>query len=47
MVNTGDKITFHSHKLHKSWRKGNDPPSPKICSYRGDEDLRMVKAIDT
>ena len=47
MVNTGDKVTFHSHKLHKSWGKGNDLPSLEIYSYREDEDLRMVKTIDT
>ena len=27
MVNTPEKVTFHFHKLHKSWRKGKPPSS--------------------
>ena len=33
MVNTGDKVTFHFHKLHKCWRKGKPPPSLTVHAH--------------
>ena len=37
LVNTGSKVTFHFHKLHKSWKKGKAPPSVTVYSYIADE----------
>ena len=45
MISTGDKVTFHFHKLHKSWRKGNASPSLTIYSYSADKELCMVKTL--
>ena len=45
-VNTGDKTTFHFHKLQENWRKGNAPHSLSIYSYRTDEELCVVKTLN-
>ena len=47
MISTGDKVTFHFHKLHKRWRKGNASPSLSIYSYSADKELCMVKTLTT
>ena len=46
IVNTGDKTTFHFHKLQENWRKGNAPHSLSIYSYRTDEELCVVKTLN-
>ena len=43
MVNTGDKATFHFHKLHKSWRKGKSPPSLAVHAYSSDKQLCVAQ----
>ena len=43
MVNTGDKVTLHFHKLHKSWRKGKPPLSLTVYAYSTDKQLRVVQ----
>ena len=39
MTKGNNKVTFHFHKLHKSWRKGQPPPS--ICYYSFPEELEL------
>ena len=46
MVNTSDKVTFHFHKLHKSWRKGKPPPSLTVHSYSPDKQLCVVQTLN-
>ena len=46
MVNTGDKVTFHFHKLHKSWRKGKPPPSLTVYAYSSDKQWYVVQIIN-
>ena len=46
MVNTGDKVTFHFHKLHKSWRKGKPPPSLTVYAYSSDKQWCVVQIIN-
>ena len=46
MVNTGDKATFHFHKLHKSWRKGDPPPSLTVYAYSSDKQLYVVQTLN-
>ena len=43
MVNTGDKVTFHFHKLHKIWRKGKPPPSLTVYAYSPDNNYVWYK----
>ena len=45
MVNSGDKVVFHFHKLHKSWRKGKPPPSLTLYAYSPDEELCVVRTL--
>ena len=44
IVNTGDKITLHFHKLHKTWRK--PPPSLTAHAYSPDKQLFVVQTIN-
>ena len=44
MVNTGDKVTIHFHKLHKTWRK--PPPSLTAHAYSPDKQLFVVQTIN-
>ena len=37
-----DKVTFHFHKLHKSWRKGKPPLSLTVYAYSPDKQLCVV-----
>ena len=43
MVNAGDKVTFHFHKLQKSWRKGNPLPFLTVYAYSPDKQLCVVQ----
>ena len=43
MVNAGDKVTFHFHKLHKGWRKGKPPSSLTVYAYPPDKQLCVVQ----
>ena len=45
MVNTGDKVTFHFHKLHKNWRKGKPPPSLTVYAYSRDKQLCVIQTL--
>lgn len=42
-ANTGDNVTFHFRKIHKSWRKGNALPSLTVYNDGADESLCVVK----
>ena len=46
MVNTGDKVTFHFNKLHKSWRKGKPPRSLTVYTYSPDKQLCVVQILN-
>ena len=46
MLNTGDKVTFHSHKLHESWRKGKPPPCLTVYVYSLDKQLCVVQTLN-
>ena len=45
-VNTGDKVTFHFHKLHKSWRKGKPQPSLTVHAYSPNKQLCVVQTLN-
>ena len=44
-LNTSDKVTFHFHKLHKSWRKGKSSPSLTLYAYSPDKQLCVVQTL--
>ena len=46
MVNIGDKITFHFHKFHKSWRKGEPPPSFTVYAFSPDKQFCVVQTLN-
>ena len=46
MVNTGDKVTFHFHKLYKSWRKGKPSPSLTVYAYSLAKQLCVVQTLN-
>ena len=46
MVHTENKATFHFHKLHKSWRRGNPPPSLDMYAYHADKELCVIHTLD-
>ena len=46
MVNTGDKVTFHFHKLHKSQMKGKTPPSLTVYAYTPAKQLCVVQTLN-
>ena len=46
MVNTSDKVIFHSHKLHKSRRKGKPPPSLTMYVYSPDKQLCVIQTLN-
>ena len=46
MVNTGDKVTFHFHKFHKSWRKGKPSPFLTVYAYSPDKQLCVVQTLN-
>ena len=46
MVNSGDKLTFHFHKLHKSWRKGKPPSSITVYAHSPDKQLCVVQTLN-
>ena len=46
MVNAGDKVTFHFHKLQKSWRKGNPSPFLTVYAYSPDKQLCVVQTLN-
>ena len=46
MVNNGDKVTFHFHKLHKSWKKAGFPPSLTVYAYSPDKQLCVVQTLN-
>ena len=46
MIKTSKYYEFRSHKLHKSWRKGQSPPSLKIYVFLSDKALCAVAALD-
>ena len=46
MINTGDKVTFHFHKLHKSWRKGKPLPSLTVYAYSPDKKLCVMQTLN-
>ena len=46
MIKTSEYYEFTSHKLHKSWRKGESPPSLEIYSFPSDKALYVVATLD-
>ena len=46
MIKTSEYYEFRFHKLRKSWRRGESPPSLKICAFPSDKALCMVAALD-
>ena len=46
LVNTGDNVTCHFHKKHKSWRKDNATPWLTIYSHSTDKELCVVKTLN-
>ena len=45
MANIGDTVTFHFHKLHKSWMKGKPRPSLTVYAYSPDKQLCVVQTL--
>ena len=46
MIKTSEYYEFRFQKLHKSWRKGESPPSLKIYAFPSDKALCVVAALD-
>ena len=46
MIKTSEYYEFRFHKLHKSWRRGESPPSLKIYAFPSDKALCVVAALD-
>ena len=46
MIKTSEYYEFRYHKLHKSWRRGESPPSLKIYAFPSDKALCVVAALD-
>ena len=46
MIKTSEYYKFRSHKLHKSWRRGESPPLLKIHAFPSDKALYMVSALE-
>ena len=46
MIKTSEYYEIRFHKLHKSWRKGESPPSLKIYAFPLDKALCVVAALD-
>ena len=46
MMKTSEYYEFRFHKLHKSWRRGESPPSLKIYAFPSDKALCVVAALD-
>ena len=46
MLNASDKVTFHFHKLHKSWRKGKSLPSFAVYAYSPDKQPCLVQTLN-
>ena len=47
IVNTGDKVTFHFHKLHISWRKEKPAPSLAVYAYSPDKQLCLIQTLNS
>jgi len=45
MAQTDDTVVFNYHRLHKSWRKGESPPSITFVAYSEDTDICVVSAL--
>ena len=41
-----NKATFHFHKLYKSWRKGQPPPSVFYHSFPEELELCVVETLE-
>ena len=46
MIRTSEYYDFRFHKLHKSWRRSESPPSLKIYAFPSDRTLNVVTALD-
>ena len=46
MLNASDKVTFHFHKLYKSWRKGKSLPSLAVYAYSPDKQPCLVQTLN-
>ena len=46
MVRTAQKYVFKFHKLHKSWRQGQNPATLEFAAFSQDKDLCVVSALD-
>ena len=46
MIKTSEYYEIRFHKLHKSWRKGESPPSLKLYAFPSDKALCVVAALD-
>ena len=46
MIKASEYYEFRFHKLHKTWRKGESPPSLKIYAFPSDKTLCVVAVLD-
>ena len=46
MIKTSGYYEFSFHKLHKSWRRGESPPSLKSYAFPSDKALCLIAALD-
>ena len=46
MIKTSESCEFRFHKMHKSWSRGESPPSLKIYAFPSNKALCVVTALD-